>query len=194
MKKSSKIWLAIAGVALIVLGVLCICNPVESLFASAWMLGCLILVSGIFMLVFTIRTQLFLPNSGTRMLSALLQIAIGTFFLFNNTALTVSLPFVFAFWVLVEGITLIIESFDFKKFMFTYWWCILILGILITFFGLAGLRNPEFAGVTLTTLIGIGLILVGVAYIVALCGINKFERNVKGLKDEVLKSLQETQE
>jgi len=194
MKKSSKIWLAIAGVALIAVGIVCLCNPVETLFASAWLLGCLITISGIFMLVFTIRTQLFLPNSGTRMLSALLQIAIGTFFLFNNTALTVSLPFVFAFWVLVEGITLIIESFDFKKFMFTYWWCILILGILITFLGLAGLRNPEFAGVTLTTLIGIGLILVGVAYIVALCGINKFERNVKGLKDEVLKSLQGTQE
>jgi len=194
MKKSSKIWLAIAGVALIVLGVLCICNPVESLFASAWLLGCLILVSGIFMLVFTIRTQLFLPNSGTRMLSALLQIFLGLFFLFHNTALTVSLPFVFAFWVMIEGVTLIIESFDFKKFMFTYWWCILLLGVVITVLGFFGLRNPEAAGVTLTTLIGIGLILVGVAYIVALCGINKFERNIKGIKDEVLNSLNGMQE
>ena len=79
MKKSIKIWLAVTGILLLVLGVICICNPAETLFASAWMIGALTLASGIFGLAFTLETQAFIPNSGTRMLSSLLQLFLGMF-------------------------------------------------------------------------------------------------------------------
>jgi len=194
MKKSYKIWLAIAGVALIALGIVCFCYPVETLFTGAWFLGCLILLSGIFTLVFTIRTQKFLPNSGTRMLSSLLQIFLGVFFLCHNDAVTASLPFVFAFWVMIEGITLFIESFDFKKFGFSFWWCIMILGIAAAVLGILGLRNPVAAAGTLVALIGISIILNGVAYLVALFGINKFEHNVREFVDNVTENVQKSQE
>ena len=185
MKESSKIWLAIAGIALVALGIVCFCYPVQTLEGSAWLLGCLILLSGIFTLAFTFKTQKFLPNSGTRMLSSLLQIFIGVFFLCNNWAVTASLPFVFAFWVMIEGITLFIESFDFKKFGFANWWCIMILGIAIAVLGILGLRNPMASAGTLVAVIGIGLILAGISYIVALFGINKFEKNVKEFKNQI---------
>lgn len=77
MKKSTKIWFVISGILLIVLGVVCIAKPANTLFATAWLLGCFTLLAGIFKMVFTFQTQLFLPNSGSRMLSALLQILIG---------------------------------------------------------------------------------------------------------------------
>ena len=185
MKKSTKIWLAIAGIALIALGVLCICRPVATLFASAWLLGCIVLLSGIFTLMFTFRTQQFLPNSGTRMLSGLLQIFLGIFFLCNSPAVMVSLPFVFAFWVMVEGITLFIESFDFKKFGFGNWWCICLLGIIGAVLGILGFVYPDITAGTLAVLIGIAIILHGVAYLVALFGVNKFERNVKDFRNQV---------
>lgn len=185
MEKSSKILLAIAGIALIALGIVCFCYPVQTLEGSAWLLGCLILLSGLFTLLFTFKTQKFLPNSGTRMLSSLLQIFIGIFFLCNNWAVTASLPFVFAFWIMIEGITLFIESFDFKKFGFTNWWAIMILGIVIAVLGILGLRNPMAAAGTLVAVIGIGLILAGVSYIVALFGINKFEKNVKDFQNQI---------
>lgn len=79
MKKSIKIWLAVTGILLLVLGIICICNPAETLFASAWMIGALTLASGIFGLAFTLETQAFIPNSGTRMLSSLLQLFLGMF-------------------------------------------------------------------------------------------------------------------
>lgn len=193
MKKSSKIWLAIAGVALIASGVVCLGKPLETLFASAWLLGCIVLLSGVFTLIFTFRTQRFLPNSGTRMLSGLVQIFLGLFFLVNNPAVAVSLPFVFAFWVLVEGVTLFIESFDFRKFGFGNWWCICILGIVAAVFGILGLLYPNAAGLTLTILIGIGIILNGVAYLVALFGVNKFERNVKDFQKQVKEAFNDAQ-
>ena len=185
MEKSSKSWLAIAGIALIALGVVCICYPAETLFASAWLLGCIVLFSGIFTLVFTFRTQKFLPNSGTRMLSGLLQIFLGVFFLCNNPAVAISLPVVFAFWVMVEGITLFIESFDFKKFGFGNWWCICLLGLIGAVLGILGLMHPGITAGTLAVLIGIAIILHGVCYIVALFGINKFEKNVKEFQNQI---------
>ncbi len=179
MKTSTKIFLACSGILLIALGVVCICNPAETLFASAWLIGLFTLLSGIGQLIFTFKTQAFLPNSGTRMLSSLLQIFLGIFFLANKYALTASLPVVFAIWVLVEGIMLAIESFDFKRVGFSAWWALLLLGLAAAVLGYLGLRNPVAAGSTLTTLIGLAVIFNGASYLVALAGVNKFERVVK---------------
>ena len=65
IKTSTKILLAVAGILLIVLGIVCIANPAATLFSTAWMIGCLTLVSGIAELIFTFKTQAFLPNSAS---------------------------------------------------------------------------------------------------------------------------------
>ena len=61
----------------------------------------------------------------------------------------------------------------------------MILGIVIAVLGILGLRNPMAAAGTLVAVIGIGLILAGVSYIVALFGINKFEKNVKDFQNQI---------
>ena len=72
--KTTKIWLALAGILFIILGILCICSPTETIFAAAWLIGLFTLLSGIIKLAFTFYTQAFLPNSASRALSAILQI------------------------------------------------------------------------------------------------------------------------
>ena len=72
MKNSSKIWLAIAGILLVALGVVCITKPAATLFTTAWVIGVFTLIAGISKLMFTFKTQAFLPNSGSRALSAVL--------------------------------------------------------------------------------------------------------------------------
>lgn len=186
MKTSTKVFLAVSGILLIVLGIVCICQPVETLFASAWLIGLMTLLSGIATLVFTIKTQAFLPNSASRMLSALLQILLGIFFLAHQVALTASLPLIFACWIMVEGVTLAVESFDFKKVGFGYWWCILLLGVATAVLGYFSFRNPAATGTVMSTLIGISVISAGISYLVALAGINKFENFVKGIKKDIL--------
>lgn len=185
MKTATKIWLCIAGVLLIALGVVCICNPAETLFATAWMIGCFTLFTGITKLIFTLRTQLFLPNSGTRMLSSILEILIGCIFLAHNLFVAISLPVVFAAWVMVEGIIIAIDSFDFQRVGFPLWWCLLLLGIAGAVLGCLGLRNPDVTAATLSTLIGLGVILGGVAYIVAVAGVSRFEKKVEGVRRSI---------
>lgn len=179
MKTSKKVWLCITGILLIALGVYFIINPNITLVSAAWVLGFLTLFTGISKLVFTFRTQAFIPNSGTRMLSALLDIFFGCFFLFHLMGTAVSLPFVFVIWVIMEGISVIVLSFDYKKIGFPYWWTLLLLGIIGVVLGFFGLKNLDVAAVTLSVLISIAVILFGVAHILAVAGVNRFEKAVE---------------
>jgi len=185
MTKSTKIWLCVAGLLLIILGILCIAKPDITLISAAWLLGCFTLLAGMAKLVFTLRTQAFIPNSGTRMLSALLDIFFGCFFLFNVLGTAVSLPVVFALWVMIEGIVIAVQSFDYKLVGFPYWWALLILGVGGAVLGFLGLRNLDVTAVTLSSLIGIAIIFHGLAYILAVAGINRFEQQVDAVRDSV---------
>ena len=179
MHKSDKIWLGISGVLLVALGIMCICEPAATLFATAWTIGCFTLLSGIFKLIFTFKTQKFLPNSASRVLSSIFEIIIGIIFLCNNLFVAASLPVIFVIWVIVESVFVAIHSFDFKKVGFPYWWVLFVFGLAGVVLGILGLRNPDVSAVTLSTLIGAAILMIGVGYLVALFGINRFEKQVK---------------
>ncbi len=182
MKNSSKIWLAIAGILLVALGVVCITKPAATLFTTAWVIGVFTLIAGISKLMFTFKTQAFLPNSGSRALSAVLEIIIGIIFLGNNLFLAISLPVIFAMWVLFEGVIIAVDSFDYKRVGFSGWFVILLLGICGIVLGILGLKNPDITARTLSTLIGLGVIAMGAAYLFALLGITRFEKKVEGFR------------
>ncbi len=69
-------------------------------------------------------TRGFIPMSGLMFLSALLQIILGAVMVFHPAPLMVALPFIFAFWLLFEGINLAVSSFDFKRVGFRRWWVV----------------------------------------------------------------------
>ncbi|MBQ9661500.1 MAG: DUF308 domain-containing protein [Bacteroidales bacterium] len=178
MKTGTKILLAVTGILLIILGVMCITRPGATLLSTAWLIGVFTLASGISEMIFTFQTQAFLPNSGTRALSALLDIFFGCFFLFNILGTAVSLPVVFTIWVMIEGIVIAVQSFDYKQVGFPYWWALLCLGICGAILGFFGLRNLDVAAGALSAIIGLGIIANGLAYILAVVGINRFEKQV----------------
>jgi uncharacterized membrane protein HdeD (DUF308 family) len=176
MKTGHKIWLVISGILLIVLGVTCIVRPAATLFTTAWLIGCFTLISGLSKLVFAFRTRFFLPNPGMHILSALFQIMIGFFFLGHKMFVALSLPMIFSLWVMTEGVVIAVQSFDYKKAGFGSWWALLLFGIAVVVLGCFGLRNIDVAGKALSWMIGIGVIVVGLAYLLAVVGVNRFEK------------------
>ena len=184
MKTSTKIWLACAGILLVALGVVCITKPAATLFTTAWLIGLFTLIAGISKLMFTFRTQAFLPNSGTRALSAILEIVTGMIFLGNNLFLAFSLPVIFAMWVLIESIIITVNSFDYMRVGFPGWFAILLLGICGMVLGVLGLKNPDVTAATLSTLIGLGVLSMGAAYLLALLGISRFEKKAEDFRRE----------
>ena len=85
-------------------------------------------------------------------------------------------------WVLFESVIIAVDSFDYKRVGFPGWFVILLLGICGIVLGILGLKNPDITARTLSTLIGLGVIAMGAAYLFALLGITRFEKKVEGFR------------
>ena len=179
--KNTKIWLAVTGILLVILGILCIVYPTATLFTLAWMIGLFTLCTGISKFIFAIKTRNMLPNSGVRILSGLLQIIIGVLFLANTFFVGLSLAIIFAMWVLFESVLIAVQSFDYKKVGYNGWWMMLLFGIAGMLLGIAGLFNPDLSADWLSILIGIAIIAMGAAHLFGYNGINKFEKFMKNM-------------
>ena len=97
-------------------------------------------------------------------------------------------------WVIFEGVIIFIQSFDFKKVGFGSWWMLMILGILVVVLGVLGLYNVEVTGNIVAILIGIGIIAMGVAYLLAYSGIHKFEKEVVNFNNAVKDAMQQPEQ
>ena len=108
-----------------------------------------------------------------------MQVLLGLFFIINPAPLAIGLPFIFAFWVMFEGVNIAIESFDFKRVGFSYWWLLLCIGVLAACFGAYGLYRPELSAQTLSVIVSVGIILDGIGYWIRVAAANKLEKFIK---------------
>ena len=177
VKPSTKIYMGLTGVALIILGIVCLCNPGSTLLSISWLIGLFTLISGVFNFCTWIRSKSYLPQSGMVLLSSILEIILGITFMNHNLLLATMLPLLFGIWLLIEGISLAIRSFDYKAVGFRAWWLLTLLGALAAVGGYFAIVNPfRVGGTALSIIIGAGIIILGIIDILALCGLKKFEK------------------
>ena len=181
--KKVNIYLIITAVLLIALGVICIIHPGASFASAAWLMGLLIIASGVFSLIFGLRAQAFLPNAGSTTLLAVFQIIVGLMLATNLLASEVALIAVFSMWVMFEGVSLAVLSLDYKKGGYDRWWLMLLLGLCSIILGFLALRNPERTGVILGVLLGLGILANGIVRIVAFFGLKRIENHLRDLEE-----------
>jgi len=185
MKTSSKIMTVLSGMFLIALGVICMCSPVETLLSLSWLLGIMLIGAGLSTVGFWIKAHRFLPSAGTVLMSGMLEILLGCLVAVNIFETANSLTFLFAFFALMGGINIAVHSFDFKKFGFGGWWCIFAIGILAAVLGVLCFVKPIAAARAISIILGVSVILDGVAQITVVFGISRFERKVTNAINDV---------
>ena len=173
----------ITSLLLIVLGVVCILNPVEIFNTMAWLVGLLILLTGVTSLFFGLRAQRYLPNAGSTTLLAVFQIIVGLMMLGNSILSSIAIIAVFAIWVMFEGLSLSVLSFDYKRSGYERWWIMFLLGLCSVILGFLALRNPETIEAVMGILLGIGIFANGIERIVAFSGLNRIQNLVRDLKE-----------
>lgn len=181
--KKVNIYLIVTAVLLILLGVVCIFNPGAGFASAAWLMGLLILCSGISSLIFGLRAQAFLPNAGSTTLLALFQIVVGLMLATNILASQVALIAVFAMWVMFEGISLAVLSIDYKKGGYDRWWLMTLLGVCSILLGFLALRKPESTGAFLGILLGLGILANGIVRIIAFFALRRISSTLRDLKE-----------
>ena len=114
IKPSTKIYMGITGVALIGLGIVCLCYPGATVLSISWLIGLLTLVSGVSTIFLWAGARSSRSQGGAILLSGILEVIFGLIFINHNLVLASVLPIVFAIWIIVEGISIAIRSADYK--------------------------------------------------------------------------------
>ena len=184
MKKSTKIWMCLAGCALVVLGVLCIAYPADTIMSLAWALGIMLVVSGCSTFGAWVTLRAINPFGLLTFLTALLQVIVGVLLIFNPAPLALALPFVFAFWVMYEGLSVMLDSFNYKRLGFGKWWILCLLGALALFAGCYGMfTDPVASAKVLAWIVGLAIIFDGISYWVRVAAISRVEKKLTRLND-----------
>ena len=186
MKTSTKILMCLAGIALVVLGVLCIMYPGNTLLSLAWAFGLMLIVTGCSTFGAWATLRHVNPFNGLTFLAALMQVFLGIVLIINPAPLAVALPFIFAFWVMYEGIGLMVDSFNYKRLGWDKWWVLCLLSVLIICAGCYGLFcNPAASAATLAWLVGLGIILDGVGSWLKVAAVNRVEKRLHKISDRI---------
>lgn len=162
---SRVLWI-ISGVLLTLCGICCIINPGIGAQTLSVFLGLALLVSGIIDIVLFARLHVVLPQPGWILADGIITVLMALFLLGNNWLVTISLPILFGMWLLFTGISRFVGSFDLKKLGVRGWGWFTFLAVLLVVFGILAVIKPVAATMAIGIIIGVSLIVNGIAIII----------------------------
>ena len=161
----SRVLWVIAGVLLIIMGIISIADPTFAVGYLAFLIGISMLISGVVDIALYAKTHDYIAGAGWILADGILTVILALFILFNQLLTAVALPLVFGMWLIFTGVSRSISSFELKKLNVTGWGWFLALGILLIVVGFISFLEPVSAIFAIGVFVGVGLILEGVVAI-----------------------------
>jgi len=159
--KQHSLWYLVQGGVMILAGILALVYPVVSSFAAVFLLGCLLIVSGIVQGISLIDARE-VPHFWLQLVSVVLSVIVGVLLIRHRGAGLLVLTLLLLVYFMVEGISKVIFSWTIRPFP-NWGWVLAsgIITILLAFYLWASL--PITAVWLLGVLLGIQLICEGTA-------------------------------
>lgn len=170
---SRVLWIA-AGILLILAGIFCLLSPSVALSGLALYLGLAMLFSGIVDLVIFASASSRMVGSGWFLVDGILTVLLSLFLLCNQWFTALTLPFLFGMWLLFSGVSKFANSFELKRLGVRGWGWFTIFGIVLSAVGFFSFLDPLAGLVAITIVVGVFLILQGVASILRGCFAGRF--------------------
>lgn len=176
-EKSMKWLLLVSGILVLLIGVVMIFTPFSDLVGLALFIGVAMFVSGISEII-TFFSEGIGYHSGWVMASGILSTLLGGWILFGrgSSALIATLPYVFAVWMIAEGIMSIAGAFTVKSVGSSMWGWMLVVGILVTILGFMLLLDPLTSTLYISYLLAFMVISYGINNIVMFFNLKKIEK------------------
>ena len=156
----SGMWHLLAGILMVILGTYVWFNPFVSLMALSLYIGIALIVIG----AGYIGTSASL-ESGWFMFVGMIDVIVGIILVSNLGVSAITLPIIFALWSIAVGSIQLVSSYHLSKANMP-WALSLCLGLLGIVFGFLILQYPELGAVTISTLLGLYIVLYGFLEIV----------------------------
>ena len=185
--------LLILGVLLLGGGIWIAFSPREGFLALAIVFIVLLLVNGIFQIIFSISNSNKMSGWGWHLAGGILEFLIGIYLWSYPGISLIMLTFVVGFWLLFRGIFVIAGSTDLKDKGLKGWGWILTLGIVMTILSFFIIMDPVFGAFSVVYLTAFAMIFMGIAYIVISFKLKKIKSEtidkVSGDLDDLKKSV-----
>ena len=159
----SRVLWGIAGVLLIICGIVCLAQPAVALTTVTLFLGISMMVSGIVDIVIFAKGNNSMLGAGWFLVDGILTVLLSLLILFNQAFTALSLPFIFGMWLMFSGITKFVNSFDLQRMGVRGWGWFTAVGIVLALAGFLSFLKPVASLFALSILTGVLLILQGAA-------------------------------
>lgn len=150
------VWHLLAGILMVVLGIYVGMNPIVSLVALSLYIGAALIVIGAGYVASSLSIE-----SGWFMFVGLIDIIIGIILVTNIGVTIITLPAIFAIWCIAVGVAQLVSAYHLGRAKTSWIWSFL-LGILGIIFGFLILHYPAIGAITISTLMGLYIILYGI--------------------------------
>ena len=163
MKKSTTILWFLASILMIVAGIVCFCLPVvTTMTVFAYIVDTIVLVIKNVEIVGFFTTARFV-GGGAFLADGVITTILGIILLANEGVVAGFIPFIFAMWFIIEGISELSLAISAGKFNVPYWWTLLILSILEIVFGFLTFFDPIGGAISMAVMVGTFLIVHGIS-------------------------------
>lgn len=165
-----SVWILVAGILMVIIGVYSWFHPVAALVALALYLGIVFIVAGVGYLMAYFSGS----RSGWYLAIGLLDLFVGIVFVSYLRQTVAALPFMFAFWCIFTGIIEISAAIQIRNSPLNKVWVWpLMAGIIGVIVGFWILFAPLAGAVAITVLLGVYLVINGIAAILEYVGARK---------------------
>lgn len=155
MNLKSILWLAFS-LSLIILGIVCIVNPDNTMIVLAYLVGFIMLFSGLGSLVYFFQTRFMMI-----LIDGLLSCVFGLILLFGGEEIAQNfIPLLIALWLILKGILWLIHAWRLSKIS-NLASGVMIMGGLYVLLGVLFVIFPEVLATLISLILGITLIISG---------------------------------
>ncbi|MEM9077970.1 MAG: DUF308 domain-containing protein [Bacteroidota bacterium] len=167
VKSALRHWylLTLVGVIFTIVGIYTISRPLESYLSLLIVFSWSFLITGILETIFSLANCKKISKWGWALVSGVLNIALGVWFMIRPEISIAVLPVFVGFLLLFRSFSAIGHSMDLKHHGIKDWWGLTFVGILAFLFSFLLLWNPMVQGITIAVWTGIAFISVGVYHV-----------------------------
>ncbi len=188
MKPSQIVLKGLSGLMLIICGVLCFVYPYDTVGWLSFVLGAMLIVSGLSTVASYLNGGLLVLGSGWLFLDGIVTILLGITCMVMNGFIADMFPVLFGMWAMLTGFIRVVRSLDFRAFGLGKWWCIALSGVVLIILGAVALGlTHEVSAVILAVITGIFLIVEGLGEFVDLFYTIKRARKMQDITSRIKK-------
>ncbi len=175
--RTAKVGYVISSILFCLFGLLLIFYPEISVTMIGTLIGVSMIFFGIVKIIGYFSKDLFRLAFQYDLAFGILLIVLGVIVLTKPDKIISFLCVALGIAILADGLFKIQISVDSKSFGIDRWWLIMIAAVLTVFIGLLLIFRPENAALTITMMVGIGLVLDGIMSLITVLSTVKIVRH-----------------